>query len=879
MRNIGFLSRVMRRQRGPIRQRGIGSFLIVSGILGLVVFLSVVGTGSLSLRKEVAEDGWDITRAQMNANEGVAQLQAYFNALDHARLSEMLTAFPVVSPQFCNSAETGPAGDSRPMNFRIVMPADRQRDGDEIEVYAAISHRENACLAPEPSRWKVNYRVVGLHRCNVQGDGACARQELYGALLPSENFVSTTCTGESSQVCTMREVPVTGTSGVEVSIKTCGQDDAYEFKPLNLREVGGFLMKEVYSGAVDANPNRILDPSKLWKAPVTVTGNVINGSRSSLMLTEGFKTQLSVSFAENLLFIGAHNMPPLPYYKPLEVGQSVVHRAAAPAGGVANTRAVELSVLGVTPAGPGGSLGGVAGPLRFNHAYLNHPANAGRDTRPDLLDGTLLTQTAAQQQPLQEASPYSNTAYLRALHDRPDDLLRHFLGLDLGELQRVSRAGVGQDLRSMLPIERAQRAAQRIFQSGNVSEDEKDWRKVGVVYYYVDVRSQPRTQVNYERNGQAASASVVYSSGQGLTLEELGRMPTLAFCEDTVPNGNSPEAVNFSDLINQYNLAQNNKAIAQSSPGQRNPTVGCEVVLETESPGLWQQLLGAHAQWQSSLAAANNIVPTEEEPNLALYALQQANQQWENFLSSSGVRQAYRNALNTQTHKYRKTERALLHASRWRNYQDYQSGSTPRWVRDHWNNPLNPSANACLSWDTTAHRVACNQPFSGAQSTQDNAVVVIDARGTEGVYWRHLRYPAAQLVIVLGNLFVEDVMLNANVVVSGDLVLLGRGLSVAPRRWWGIPRYKKCSSALAMDGGDIQTGERANTDIPMRGLFYFYTDRTDQVRSCVVSRDLGQTNTTRLESVCTAVPTQFCSTETRTSKSRLEPSIRFFERS
>lgn len=884
---------------GRVAQKGMGSILIVSGILGLIVFLSVSGSGSLSLRKEISEDTWDIARAQMNANEGVAQLQAYFNSLDHNRLSLITAAFPQVNPQFCNSVETGPAGHSQPLTFRLTLPADRVASGDGIEIYAAISHRENTCLPPDPVQWKVNYRIVGTHRCDVQGQGACARHELLGAMLPSENFSTTTCDSNTTEICTQKEVTVNSQSE-EVSVKSCGQDDAYEFKPLNLRTVGGFLMGDVYSGAVAANPNRIRNLSKLWRAPVTVTGNIVNGSPSSRMFAEGFKTRLSVSFAENQLFIGAHNMPPLPYYKPLEVGGGVVPRAAIGGGYGSNGRDLELNVLGVTPAGENGTLGGPGGPLHLDYSYLPHPANPGRELRPDLLHETLLSQTANLRTTIQSNSVYLNTSHLSSLQQSADNLVKHYLGLNISDLKRVSRAGIDQDLNSLLPIEPAQRDAQRLFASGNTTADQEDWRKLGVVYYYVDVRSQPRHGIQYERNGQLVNASPVYSSGQGLVGNEFAQVPTIDFCETEVANGANPDAVDFRELVHQSRLAEGNRSAALYGGGQRDPTVGCEVALESQNPSAWRDILQAHDELVRRLNEAASMRAEEPENSSGYGGLSYGSQsseeesarrlaerrreaelsayaQWEDFLRNSQSREKYRQALTAENYRMIKTERAMVDRPRWQSYQQYISGATPRWIRDHWNNPLNTSSNSCLSWDSTAHRVACSAPYSGAQSTQDNAVVVIDARGTDGVYWRHLRYPAAQLIIVLGNLFVEDVMLNANVVVGGDLILMGRGLSVAPRRWWGIPRYKQCSARLPDNGAITTSSDRLSTDARMRGLFYFFTDRTDQVRSCIVRRSTGSVST-RLESVCTPVTQEFCSTETRTAMSRLEPSIRFFER-
>lgn len=926
-------------------QQGMTSMLVVAGVVALLMFLSVSDSGVLSLKKESVKNGWDISKAQMNANEGLNQLRAYFNSLNHNELSSIQGQFRLPVSGVCDHSQNGPVGEALPIAFRPTIAADRVTNGDQIEIYATISHREDYCLTPEPRNWKLNYRIIGSYQCAIQGDGACAKHELFGSMIPSENYVDTSCTQGANEVCENVEIPGAD-DRTETTYKTCGQQDAYEFKPLNLRSVGGFTMGEVYSRAVAANPNRIRDMSKMWKAPITVTGNVINGTRSAQMQAEGLETNLAVSFSENALFLGTHNLPPLPYYKPLEIGGQVIARDSAPAAnGQTATTGVGLKVLGVHPTGGSGELTASAvGPVAVNYSYLNHPSNPGRDLNPDLLSPVLLQQTAGFSSSLAGNSAYTNTSYLRGLQGDTDRLLKHFLGLDLNDLQRVSREGTNSNLTSMLPIENAQRNSHGLFTSGSSTSDEKDWRKVGVVYYYVDVRSQPKTTLNYQQQGQTVNKSPVFSSGQGGTQSELNAQPAQEFCEDNpikVPNGNSPATVNFEDLVNQYYLSNNNRTSAMNNQGNREPSLGCEVALEKQNPGLWQRIKDQHSILSTARFNADNTrnsdvqaADRDSQPRIAeknqeidrlqrdkdaalrrddeaeairiqremdrkiaerdtlvheynslVYqadskknaSYQTALQNWNDSLSQMQARNGYQSALNSGDHKKNKTIRVLVENRRWGNFVDYRSNSTPRWIRDHWNNPVNTSG-GCLSWDTTAHFAPCRPPFSGAQSIHDNAVVVVDVRGTDGLYWRHLEYPAAQLIIVLGNLYVEDVILNSNIVVAGDLVVMNPGFAVAPRRWWGIPRYKKCSANLSSDSAPLITdSRRESTTKKMGGLFYFYTDRTDQARSCVVTKRING-GPSRTETVCRKVQSEFCEVETRTTKSRLEPSIRFFER-
>lgn len=921
-------------------QTGMTSLLVVSGIVALVMFLSISDSGILSLKKESVLNTWDTSKAQMNANEGVSQLRAFFNSLDHNRLSLVQAQFENPSASLCNDPKIGPVGSVLPRVFRPIMIASRTAAGDKIEIYASLSHREDYCHRPEPGSWKLNYRVVGSFQCDIQGAGACARHELFGSMIPSESFVSQSCTA-GQQVCEEQEVS-TGSTSSEVSWKTCGQNDAYEFKPLNLRTVGGFTMGEVYSGAVSANPNRITDPAVLWKAPVTVTGNIINGTRSSAMLAEGLETNLAVSFSENALFMGTHNMPPLPYYKPLEIGGRVIARSSAPASGGQNpTTGVGLKVLGATPSGSGGALASSAsGPLSLSYSYLNHPSNPGKELSPDLLDPNLLQQTAGFSRSLNGTSDFTNASYLNGLKGQTDRLLKHFLGLDLNEVERVSRAGTNVTLNSMLPIEVAQRSAHGLFTGSNATTDEQDWRKVGVVYYYVDVRSQGAVDLEFEQQGQVLRRRPVYSSGQGGSVGELNAQPPLLFCEQSPNVSHSPQ-VNFEQLVQQHNLSRENLAQASQGSRPREPQLGCEVALERQNAGLWQQIkdryevlqtakTNAQRSWVDEVAAArdrydsqiagrqsqidqlainrdaaqsadnesraaelqssidqlvnekNTLIAQRAEllsgaDSLREQRIANAEQSWNNSLNQMNAHAAYRDSLESPEHKKNRTIRLLVENPRWANFLAYRNNTTPRWIRDHWNNPVNNSG-GCFAWDTTVNRAPCSAPFSGAQSMLDNAVVVIDARGTDGVYWRHLEYPAAQLIIVLGTLYVEDVILNANVVVDGDLVVLNRGFAVAPRRWWGIPRYKKCSAELEMSGSGVTGASRENTNKRMGGLFYFFTDRTDQVRQCIVSRNDISQNTTSLVRTCRTVSEAFCVPETRTVRSRLEPSIRFFER-
>lgn len=862
---------ILNKPKAVRHQKGVTSMLVVAGVVALLMFLSVSDSGILSLKKESVMNSWDVSKAQMNANEGVNQLRAYFNSLNHNELSSIQNKFRLPVSGVCDDSKTGPVGEALPITFRRILSAERIANGDEIEIYATVSHREDHCLNPEARSWKLNYRVVGSYQCAIQGADACAKQELFGSMIPAENYVDGSC-DSNGEVCEDVEIQDT-TSATETKFKTCGQQDAYEFKPLNLQTVGGFTMGEVYSGAVAANPNRINNLSKLWKAPLTVTGNVINGTRSAQMLAEGLETNLAVSFSENALFMGTHNMPPLPYYKPLEIGGEVIPRDSAPAtSGQTATTGVGLKVLGVNPTGDSGELtSSKSGPVEVSYSYLNHPSNPGKDLNPDLLAPALLQQTAGFSTSLAGSSNYTNTSYLRGLQGDTDRLLKHFLGLNLNDLKSVSRDGTNSNLTSMLPIEIAQRASHSLFTSSSSTSDEKDWRKVGVVYYYVDVRSQPKTTLQYQQQGQTVSKLPVFSSGQGGTQSELNALPAYEFCEDNpskVPNGNNPATVNFEDLVTQYNLSNNNRVSAINNQGNRDPGLGCEVALEKQNPGLWQQILD---QYQTLSTARSSEDNTRNSGN------QTPQQSWNDSLIQMQARTAYQNALNSTDHKKNKTTRALVENRRWDNFVAYRSNITPRWIRDHWNNPVNTSG-GCLSWDSTAHKVACRSPFSGAQSMHDNAVVVVDARGTDGVYWRHLEYPAAQLIIVLGNLYVEDVILNSNIVVAGDLVVMNRGFAVAPRRWWGIPRYKKCNANLNMASASLVTdSRRQNTDKKMGGLFYFYTDRTDQTRSCVVTRGT-EAGTSRVETVCRPVQPELCEVETRTTKSRLEPSIRFFER-
>lgn len=930
----------MFRFRSDRSQAGMTSLLVVSGVVALIMYLSISDSGILSLKKESVLNTWDTAKAQMNANEGVNQLRAYFNSLDHNRLSSVQAQFENPSASLCNDSKIGPVGSTLPRVFRPIMLEGRGAEGDKIEIYASLSHREDYCLRPEPGSWKLNYRVVGSYQCETQGTGACARHELFGSMIPAESFVSESCT-EGQQVCEMQEIR-SGSFSSEVSWKTCGQNDAYEFKPLNLRTVGGFTMGEVYSGAVAANPNRISDPSVLWKAPVTVTGNIVNGTRSSTMLAEGFETNLAVSFSENALFMGTHNMPPLPYYKPVEAGGQVIGRSTAPVSdGQSPTAGIGLKVLGASPSGSGGTLSSnAAGPVNLNFSYLDHPSNPGKELSPDLLNPHLLQQTAGFSRLLDGASDFTNVSYLNGLRGQPDRLLKHFLGLDLNDVTRVSRAGVNTSLTSMLPIEVAQRSAHGLFTGNNSTADEKDWRKVGVVYYYVDVRSERVVDLDFERAGQPVRKRPVYSSGQGGSMAELNAQPPLLFCEESPNVAHSPQ-VNFEQLVQQHNLSRDNlnQAIHGSQP--RQPQLGCEVALERQNAGLWEQIKNQHnvletersnaqRSWVEEVGAAHDRydsqiaerqsqidqlvvdrnsqqsagnqtraaeiqisidqLTSERNTLIAQRAdllrvadslrgqrFASAEQNWNNSLSQMNAQQAYRDAVDSVEHKRNKTIRLLVDNPRWENYLAYRNNSTPRWIRDHWNNPVNNSG-GCFSWDTTVNRAPCSSPFSGAQSMVDNAVVVVDARGTDGVYWRHLEYPAAQLIIVLGTLYVEDVILNANVVVDGDLVVLNRGFAVAPRRWWGIPRYKKCSAELAMNSSEISDARREDTNKRMGGLFYFFTDRTDQARQCVVSRNDSAQNTTSLVQVCRTISEALCTPETRTVRSRLEPSIRFFER-
>jgi len=160
----------------------------------------------------------------------------------------------------------------------------------------------------------------------------------------------------------------------------------------------------------------------------------------------------------------------------------------------------------------------------------------------------------------------------------------------------------------------------------------------------------------------------------------------------------------------------------------------------------------------------------------------------------------------------------------------------------------------------------------------DNAVVVIDARNTDGVYWKYLRYPAAQLVIVLGNLIVEDVNLNANLVVMGNLIVKNRGLALAPRRWWGVARYKKCTSPLTAGSSAFTSGQRLSEPLSMGGDFYLFNGAAAKVHNCAWANHSGGQNIQTTQ-VCETFPSS-CTALVESSGSQAKVVIKqqFFDR-
>ncbi|MCQ8897323.1 hypothetical protein NQT62_12855 [Limnobacter humi] len=836
-------------QRSRIRQLGMAAMLVAASVAGLLSVIALSRSSNLFLHQNISENNYATAKAQLNAQEGLNQLVAFFNTLDQGRLSAVQQQFPNTNAGVCGGSNP-PPGNLQPISFRAVVQNTRTLDG--IQIYAALGDATNPCEQPTPESWKLYFRITGTYNCTGSADPLCALREMRGSLTPNPAAVDTTQCTTGQPICKTVETTVSS-SDDRINFKQCGQNDAYEFKPLNLRSVGGFLTGDAYSGKVSANPNRIRDERAMWKAPLTVLGDVINGTDSSKMLVEGFKTRIGISFSENALYMGAKNMPPMPYFQPMEIGGSVIPRAPASNPyrlNVPETRDIELNVYGTNLSSNGKLSDSSAGPVNVNVAYA--------DENPDLLDGARIrpTQTLlAKNLPSLNGNPFLQN--LRS----SDAVLKHFLALNYSDVKTVSRDGVRIDLNSMLPIENAQKNAQGIFKSGSVSNDENDWKKVGVVYYLVDVRQRSKSTLTYtdQSGGIVTLNNVVHDNGSGY-YDGVPGLDNRQYCDDLYGqspnfrslNGGCIDPVSlvdrgafndFQNRLQSYNdgEARLGRDLVNTQTRLNQQFEADKAALDPKSKTYNKQLQNLNDQLDIAIRDNTNNYNNQ---------MNQLSQGWNTFIAGpNGYQQKYTAALMNPDYLRQKTYDLLVTRPTALNHQSYLTTST-HWVRDYWNNPRSTRGTAgCFS----DNKRPCMSPYSGAQSMLDNAVVVIDARGTDGVYWKYLRYPAAQLIIVLGNLIAEDVSLNANLVVTGNLILKNRGLALAPRRWWGIPRYKKCSSDLTPGSDAFVNGQRESGPYKMSGDFYLFSGASGKVSDCISTSRTGGSSTTAVQ-VCDTPP-------------------------
>ncbi len=919
-------------------QGGMASLLLAAALCSLMAFVALAYTNDSLGRKESVKNNFESSRAELNLTEAIHQFRAFFESIDTNNVSNLTSVFQTG----CINGE--PNYQTIAGGFALPLGPDRISDG--LSVQAIIGNKADPCTPPTPEDWKVYFKAEGNFDCVGAKATTCARRIQFGEI---DSTTEQPCVGGSagSQICTT-ETRTCDTSGWQYSFKQCSQM-AYEWKLFNKGDGG---RGRPFNGLAYQKSLSDSDLNKLWKAPVTVTGDVINATPVNPMEAEGLKTAINVSFSENALFFGKE-LPPYGYFQPVEIGGGVISRPVSPkAAGVAATTDVYLNVYG-TSIGGNGRLADANSPFQVSlppkqpgKALENYNWLGFADPTDPAYDGVL--SDPAVSIPLRSQGSLFNplwTSLNASLGSNADGPLGYFTGRATSHWKEVMTYNFpgNPSMNSLWTIEKAQEnlasvIANNSFSGGN--DDEKTaLRKMAAAYYYFDANANvPKQSVQVmDKSGQLINRNLIVGAGAGYyfgnssanglppypSSQQLARNFSLCLekfdpktwdferstgdqplsCIDPLEKSNQTR---FNQLLTarqtyktgldqiqtwktqildwqaqsnvaQLNITAYNAAVAQYKTQIASAqAAGTPSVVNQLNKQLDAYLNGAQAnwtQWNNTIAQMTlNISGNQELINKKTAKI---NADWTMFMDGpAGYRQDYIAAKTNVNYLDYVTKMRLIGLSRRDSLAAYTGPGS--WIGDYLNNPVNKGGSGCLN----DNKVPCtSNDYSWPQAMADNAVVLIDARGS-GVYLKNLRYVSAQLIVVLGDLYAEDVVLNSNLIVLGDLYLVGRGLAVAPRRWWGVPLQRQCTANLE-DGvwnARQSMGRRTVNSLKFPGVFDPRFLGNVRIDACVTVRAPVDNPSICQVPICVTTPPIPCEVQSIQTKSRMSLSSKYFKR-